>query len=83
MTLLLKAKSDTWLEIRTTSATGPVLYSGTLVAGATKHFHARSFWARFGAAGNVFARLEGRVIRLPSGTYSATFDAHGFRPTGA
>lgn len=81
--LLLTAKTNTWLEIRDSTSTGSLLYSGTLAAGSTKQFHGRSFWARFGAAGNVFVRLGGKVIRMPSGTYDATFGSHGFRRTGA
>lgn len=83
VSLLLTAKSDTWLEIRTLNSTGSLLYSGTLGAGSTKQFHAKSFWARFGAAGNVLARLGGRAVSLPSGTYDAIFDNHGFRRVGA
>jgi RodZ C-terminal domain len=83
VSLLVTAKTDTWLEIRSGSSTGPVLYSGTLAAASTKTFRARTLWARFGAAGNLSTRLEGKPIRLPSGTYDATFDNHGFRPAGA
>lgn len=83
LALLLTAKTDTWLEIRDSTSTGPLLYNGTLAAGSTKHFHGRTFWARFGAAGNVLVRLGGKVIRMPSGTYDATFDGHGFRRLGA
>lgn len=77
--LLLKAKTDTWLEVRAGSSTGSVLYSGTLASGTTKIFRARSLWARFGAAGNLSARFNKQVLHLPSGTYDATFDGRGFR----
>lgn len=81
--LLVTAKTDTWLEIRSGSATGPLLYSGTLAAASAKTFRARTLWARFGAAGNLSARLNGKSIALPAGTYSAIFDGHGFRQIGA
>jgi Domain of unknown function (DUF4115) len=82
VSLRLTAKSGTWLEIRTSSATGSVLYAGTLPAGSSRTFHARALWARFGAAGNLSARLGGKSLRLPSGTYSAMFDKHGLRRVG-
>lgn len=83
VSLLVAARTDTWLEVRSGSSTGPLLYSGTLVAASTKTFRARALWARFGAAGNLAARLDGKSIRLPSGTYSAVFDHRGFRQVGA
>lgn len=46
-------------------------------------FRARVLWARFGAAANLSARLNGEPVRLPSGTYDATFDRHGIRQAGA
>lgn len=82
VSLLLTARADTWLEVRSGSSTGSVLYSGTLAAGSTKSFRARSVWARFGAAGSLSARLDRKELRLPSGTYDATFDARGFRRLG-
>jgi hypothetical protein len=78
VSLRLTAKTATWLEVRSGSSTGSVLYSGTLAAASTKTFRARSLWARFGAAGNVSARFNGRALRLPAGTYDATFDGRGF-----
>jgi Domain of unknown function (DUF4115) len=83
VSLLLTAKSDTWVEVRAASSTGSVLFSGTLAPGTTKHFRGESFWARFGAAGNVFIRFGGKPLSLPSGTYDATFDRRGFRRAGA
>jgi hypothetical protein len=83
VSLLLTARADTWLEIRSGSSTGSLLYSGTLPTASSKTFRAKGLWARFGAAGNLLARVDGKLIRLPSGTYDATFDGHGFRRTGA
>jgi hypothetical protein len=82
VSLVLTASADTWFEVRSGSATGSILYAGTLPAGSSRAFHARSLWARFGAAGNLSARLGRKRFRLPSGTYSATFDRHGFRRLG-
>jgi hypothetical protein len=80
--LRVTARSSTWLEVRSNSATGTVLYAGTLTTGSSKAFRARALWARFGAAGNLSARLDGKTFPLPSGTYDAAFDRHGFRRVG-
>jgi hypothetical protein len=83
VSLLVTARTSTWLEIRSGSATGSLLFSGTLPAASSKTFRAKALWARFGAAGNLSARLDGKPLRLPAGTYDAMFDGHGFRPLGA
>lgn len=81
VTLSLTAvPGDSWMEVRSESATGTVLYVGTLTAGTTKTFQAPALWARFGVAGNVDARLDGQPLQLPAGTYSALFSRSGFRP---
>lgn len=82
VSLLLTARASTWLQVRSGSSTGSILYSGTLAAGQTKVFRGRTVWARFGAAGNLSAQLDRKAFRLPSGTYDATFDGHGFRKAG-
>lgn len=81
VTLSLTAvRGDSWMEVRSESATGTVLYVGTLTAGTTKTFQAPALWARFGVAGNVDARLDGQPLQLPAGTYSALFSLSGFQP---
>jgi cytoskeletal protein RodZ len=82
VTVRFTAKSSTWLEVRSRSAAGAVLYAGTLTAGSSKVFHGSSLWTRFGAAGNVSAGLNGKAFQLPSGTYDGIFDSHGFRRLG-
>jgi hypothetical protein len=79
VSLVLTARVETWIEVRSLSATGQVLYAGMLPAGSSKAFRSRSLWARFGSGGNLSARLDGKALHLPSGTYDATFDVHGFR----
>jgi hypothetical protein len=76
--LSLTAARDTWVEIRSGSASGTILFTGTLGAGATKTFAAAALWARFGAAADVAAQLNGRTLQLPAGTYSARFTSGGF-----
>jgi len=77
--LSLVAAHDTWVEVRSGSAAGTILFTGTLGAGTRKTFTAPALWARFGAAADVAARLNGRTLQLPAGTYNARFTAAGFR----
>jgi hypothetical protein len=79
VSLALTASRPTWVEVRSRSATGAVLYTGTLVSGATKRFRDSIIWVRFGAASNLDAQLNGRPLQLPAGTYDALFDTTGFR----
>ncbi|MGZ4371983.1 MAG: DUF4115 domain-containing protein [Gaiellaceae bacterium] len=75
--LRLTARADTWLSVRRGSATGPLLYEGTLTAGASRSFSGDAFRVRFGAAANVSAELDGEPLHLPGGTYSATITTAG------
>ena len=74
---------DTWVEIRSGSADGDVLYSGILPQGSAKRFRSTRLWASFGAASNLTARLNGKPLHLPPGTYSALVGARGLQPLGS
>jgi hypothetical protein len=78
--LTLSATVDTWVEIRSGSAGGDVLYSGILPQGSAKRFRSTRLWASFGAASNLTAHLNGKPLHLPPGTYSALVGARGLRP---
>ena len=80
--LKLSATADTWVEVRSGSAGGNVLYSGILTQGSMKRFHDKRVWVRFGAAANLAARLNGRPLHLPPGTYDAVVRARGLKPLG-
>lgn len=80
--LRLSAIADTWVEIRSGSADGGVLYSGILPQGSTKGFRSAQLWTSFGAASNLRARLNGKPLHLPPGTYSAVVAEHGLRGPG-
>jgi hypothetical protein len=80
--LTLSATTDTWIEIRSGAADGDVLYSGILTQGSAKRFRSTKLWASFGAASNLTARLNGKPLQLPPGTYSALVGARGLRPLG-
>jgi hypothetical protein len=81
--LTLSATVDTWVEIRSGSADGDVLYSGILPQGSAKRFRSTRLWASFGAASNLTARLNGKPLHLPPGTYSALVGARGLQPLGS
>jgi hypothetical protein len=82
ITLRLKANADTWIEVRAGSADADVLYSGILPQGNAKRFRTTKVWASFGAASNLTARLNGHLLQLPPGTYTALISASGLRPLG-
>lgn len=79
---LTATRGDSWLEVRSGSATGRVLFAKTLPAGQTQTFRGRRFWVRFGAASNVDARLGSKTLRLPVGTYSTVVTRGGLGPLG-
>jgi cytoskeletal protein RodZ len=78
--LTLTAIADTWVEVRSGSANGEVLYSGVLPQGAEERFRRAHLWASFGAAANLTAHLNGRPLKLPPGTYTALVGARGLKP---
>ena len=58
---------ESWLEVRRDSATGTVLFSGTVTKGKTKAFVGDVLWLRLGNPSVVRLRVEGRKI-TPSGS---------------
>ena len=72
------ARGESWIEVRSGSATAAVVYGGTLPSGSAKTFRARELFVRFGQAGNVDATIDGKRRRLPGGTYTARFNPQGY-----
>jgi hypothetical protein len=73
--LAIRATSTaSWLEVRTKSASGPLVFSGELAAGRTLTLKGNRFWARFGAAGNLAIAVNGRRVPL-QGTLEHVFSA--------
>lgn len=73
MTLLLTAtRGDCWVEVRSGSATGSPLYSGTLTSGRSLRFNRPKLWLRLGAASNVDIIVNGRLSSVPPGTVELT-----------
>ncbi len=61
----LAASGPCWLEVRAGSATGKLIYLGTLQAGQTRHFAAGPLWVRVGAPWELTMRVHGRRMPLP------------------
>ena len=69
---IVAGTNGSWLEIRRRSASGPVLYEGTLEPGRRLHLRGARLWGLFGAAGNVSITDNGRRVEL-SGTQKKLF----------
>jgi cytoskeleton protein RodZ len=78
----LKADSgDCWLEVRARSATGNLLYQGTLQQGQTQRFVKWSrLWIQLGAPAYLTAKLNGhRVRHFPTAPSIVVVTAKGVR----
>jgi cytoskeletal protein RodZ len=66
--LLVKAsRGPCWLQVHKTSATGPILFQGTLDQGQQQLFTARKLWITLDRPENLVTVLNGRTNRLPVG----------------
>jgi hypothetical protein len=64
---------DSWMEVRTGSASGRLVYSGTLEQGQRKRFEGRRLHLALAKPANVSVRLGGSPTELPAGsTFSVT-----------
>ena len=64
---------DSWMEVRTGSASGRLVYSGTLEQGQRKSFEGRRLHLALAKPANVSVRMGGRQTELPAGsTFSVT-----------
>jgi hypothetical protein len=73
-------RGDTWLQVRSGSPRGRVLFDGTLTRGTARRFRERSLWVRFGAASNVNLRIAGRKAPLPLfGTFDGFVSRRGVK----
>jgi hypothetical protein len=80
---LTAARADSWVEIRSGSAGGKVLFVGLMTEGEARSFRSSKLYARFGAAGSFDARLDGVPLHLPPGTYSALVTRRGLEQISA
>jgi cytoskeletal protein RodZ len=63
--LVLRAKANTWLEVHNESATGRLLFQGTLERGKTQRFDGARLWLNVGAPAKLAATVNGRKVTLP------------------
>lgn len=61
-------RGDCWVEVRAGSATGTMLYAGTLPTGRTIKFSRPKVWLRLGAASHVDVVVNGEQSTVPPGT---------------
>jgi len=59
---------SSWMEVRTSSPAGKLLYSGTLEQGQRKSFQGRSLQLALAEPDNVVVRVNGNRADLPAGT---------------
>ena len=80
--LLVKASNGScWLQVHKTSATGPILFQGTLDQGQQQLFTARKLWITLDRPENLVTVLNGRTRRLPvGGVKTLIVTPRGIRP---
>lgn len=80
--LLLTAEGgDCWLEVRVSSATGKLLFTGNLEQGRSIRLTKRRLWVAFGAGANLDVTLNGRRVEsFPTGTAAVVVTAKGVSP---
>jgi cytoskeletal protein RodZ len=79
--VLTAARGDCWLQVRSRSATGKLLFEGTLQAGQTQRFvDAKRLWIQLGNPVNLKAKLNGKAVRnLPDAPAIVVATAKGVR----
>jgi hypothetical protein len=80
--LLVKASGGScWLQVHKTSATGPILFQGTLDQGQQQLFTARKLWITLDRPENLVTVLNGHTRRLPvGGVKTLIVTPRGIRP---
>ena len=80
--LLVKAsRGSCWLQVHKTSATGPILFQGTLDHGQQQLFTARKLWITLDRPENLVTILNGHTRRLPvGGVKTLIVTPRGIRP---
>ena len=79
--VLTAARGDCWLEARVSSATGTLLFAGTLEQGRSIRLTRSRLWVAFGAGANLEVTLNGRRVEsFPTGTAAVRVTAKGVSP---
>jgi cytoskeleton protein RodZ len=74
-------RGNCWLEVHSGSATGRILFQGTLERGQKKVFNARKLWITLDRPENLGTILNGRTRILPGGSVKTLIvTEHGIRP---
>jgi hypothetical protein len=61
-------EGDSWMEVRSGTSPGQLVYSGTLERGQRLSFQGRSLQLALAKPGNVSVRLNGNRVELPAGS---------------
>jgi polyprenyl P-hydroxybenzoate/phenylacrylic acid decarboxylase-like protein len=78
---LIARRGGSWLQVRSGSHTGPLLYDGTISTGAKIRFRSPRLWVRLGSGSNLDLWVNSRPVTLPLfGTYDAFVTPRGVRP---
>jgi len=79
--ILVAARGNCWLSVRTGSREGRVLYEGLLREGEVVRVAGARLWVRIGAPWNLEARLNGQPLQgLPADTGSVFITPAGLTP---
>jgi hypothetical protein len=81
--MLVAARGDSWLWIRSGSASGPTVYEGTLVQGKSLPVKLTSgpVWIRIGDPPSLDVRLGGKLVQgLPTQVGNVLLTRRGIRP---
>jgi hypothetical protein len=80
--LLVKAqRGSCWLQVHRSSASGPILFQGTLDQGQKQLFTGRRLWITLDRPENLVTILNGRTRRLPvGGVKTLVVTPRGIRP---
>jgi cytoskeletal protein RodZ len=80
--MLVAARGDSWLWVRSGSAAGPTVYEGTLVQGKTLPVNLKNgpVWIRIGDPPNLDVRLGGKLVHgLPTQAGNVLLTKRGLR----
>jgi Helix-turn-helix domain/RodZ C-terminal domain len=73
-------QGDCWMQVRARSASGELLYEGTLQQGQTQRFTKwKRLWIQLGAPVYLDARLNGKHVKFPTRPSIVVVTAKGFR----
>jgi len=74
-------RGDCWLQVHRGSATGPILFQGTLETGQDQLFTGRKLWITLNRPENITMVLNGRARSLPVGSVQTLIiTPRGIRP---